>query len=77
MRWCIAESLRARGRAFLANAESISLSRDERGGRLSIRCSAADGALVTTRRVLGQIKDYGSGAEATGKDQHTWRWGER
>ena len=77
MRWCLAESLRSQDRKFLANAERTSLSRDERDGRLSIRFSATDGALVTTRRVLGQIKDYGSGAEATGKDQHTWRWGER
>lgn len=64
MRWCIAEAIRSLDRDFLRDAVCISISRDERDARLSIRYSATDGKLNTRRRTLGQARDFGSGAAA-------------
>ena len=64
MRWCISEALRRLDRKALGNAKCISLSRDERDGRLSIRYSATDAELNTRRRWLGQARGFGTGAAA-------------
>ena len=64
MRWCISEALRRLDRKALGNAKCISLSRDERDGRLSIRYSAADAELNRRRRWLGQARGFGTGAAA-------------
>ena len=67
IQWCVAEALREKQRAFLANAECIGISQDARHSRLLVRCVAVDSRLNDYRFALGIAKDYGSGHAAIQK----------
>ena len=64
MVWTLAEAVRQLDREFLWRALSISLKRDERHYRLVVRFSATRHDLNTRSGVLGQARNFGSGAEA-------------
>lgn len=66
LQWCLYEALRKRYLEFLKKAQVVWLARDERHGRLLIRFKAsmfANGRITACDGVLGQIKNFGTGAE--------------
>lgn len=60
--WCLNEALKFIDRRFLANAESISLFRDERKGRLNLRFRAVGKKLEVRCGMMGQEREFGTGA---------------
>ena len=64
MLWCISEVLKQRKAKFLrSDATVVSIFRDERAQRLLIRFHAVDGKFNIMKGVLGQAKEFGTGAE--------------
>ena len=57
MEWCLFEAIRDADRAFLASASAISISMDERKGRVLVRFAACagKGSVEVRVGVLGQL----------------------
>jgi hypothetical protein len=65
MAWCLAEAMWDEDRRFLAQkGVSITLMRDERRQRLMCRFNACSDDLSERRGIIGQCKDFGTGADA-------------
>lgn len=62
MQWCVAEAMKSVDQKMLGSAESISLFRDERQGRIAIRFRAVTANLQVHSGTLGQERDAGTGA---------------
>ena len=62
MLWCVQEAIKTQDQMFLARAEAIFLFRDEAKSRLLLRFQAVDKDLTIKRGVLGQERDFGTGA---------------
>ena len=58
--FCLLEALLEADRAFIRNAKTMVLLRDERHGRLVIRYAACTGDLETRRGTLAVVRDYDS-----------------
>ena len=63
MAWCLAEGLKALDQKFIAKSSHISLMRDERHGRLTVRFMAVAPDLTTRSGFLGQARQAGTGAD--------------
>ena len=65
MEWCLSEAVRDADRAFLASASIISISMDERKGRLLVRFAACagKGSVEVRVGVLGQLQAGGKNAD--------------
>ena len=67
LQYCLAEASREKDFDFLKSAHVIWLGRDERHGRLLVRFRAVglrNGAIDILTGVLGQAKEFGTGAVA-------------
>jgi len=60
--WCLNEAVKSIDRNLLANAEAISLFRDERKSRLAMRFRAVKHNLEVRSGTLGQQREFGTGA---------------
>ncbi len=60
IRWCVLEALASQDRAFLREAVTMVICRDERHGRLLVRYAACKPNLESRRGTLGVIRDYGA-----------------
>ena len=63
MKWCLAEAIRTLHRAFLRDANTISIFQDGSNGRLLLRFKAAKNTLEERAGVLGLEKNYSGGHE--------------
>ncbi len=62
MEWCLAEAIRTRHRAFIASASTLSMSEDQRQGRLLMYFSGACRNTLQVRQgVLGLERSFGTG----------------
>jgi hypothetical protein len=64
---CLAEACKRLDQRFLRDARSITLARDGRKARLSVRFVAVDSSLAVRRGVLGLACEFGTGAAAIAK----------
>ena len=59
---CLSEAKRIRLRAFIRDAESLSLAQDAADQRMLVRCAVGKGLLVIKRSTLGISKNFGTDA---------------
>ena len=62
MLFCLGEGIKTKDQITWGKAAAVFLFRDERNSRLLIRFRAVDEQLLTTSGVLGQERDFGTGA---------------